>query len=157
MAISRQSLYDTFGNKRSLFIRVLDHYKSTRLSEAIGLLARDGSDLENVKAVVRFFETIGRDPECRGCLVANSLVELGPGEDEEISQLLHHTLAQLQGAIESALRKAQTSGELPQKKCPTQISRALTNALVGMAVTGRLQTGSAELGDVYAGTLSMLD
>ena len=157
MAISRQSLYDTFGNKRSLFIRVLDHYKSTRLSEAIGLLARGGSDLENVKAVVRFFETLGRDPECRGCLVANSLVELGPGEDEEISELLRDTLAQLQGAIESALRNAQATGELAHNKSPAQISRALTNSLVGMAVTGRLQTGPADLRDVYAGTLSMLD
>jgi TetR/AcrR family transcriptional repressor of nem operon len=157
MGISRQSLYDTFGNKRALFIRVLDHYKTTRLSEALALLERDRPHLENVKAVVRFFETLGEDPECRGCLVANSLIELGPGEDEEISSLLRTTLEALQGAIEASLRSAQTTGELGPRKSPGQIARALTNSLVGMAVTGRLQTGPADLQDVYAGTLSMLD
>jgi len=157
MGISRQSLYDTFGNKRSLFIRVLDHYKVTRLSAALGLLEREGSDIENVKAIVRFFEVLGEDPECRGCLVANSLIELGPGEDEEISTLLRETLQQLQGAIERALRNGQAAGELAATKSPAQIARALTNSLVGMAVTGRLETGPADLRDVYAGTLSMLD
>jgi len=157
MGISRQSLYDTFGNKRNLFIRVLEHYKTTRLSEAIGLLARDGSDIENVKAVVRFFETIGDDPECRGCLVANSLIELVPGEDDVIADLLRSTLGQLQSAIEESLRRAQACGELGSNKSPEQISRALTNAMVGMSVTGRLQTTPSQLRDVYAGTLSMLD
>jgi len=157
MGISRQSLYDTFGNKRSLFIRVLAHYKAVHLSRALALLEREGSHLENVKAVVQFFETLGEDPACRGCLVANSLVELGPGEDDEISNLLRETLELLQGAIEESLRKAQQAGELGAAKSPAQVASALTNAMVGMAVTGRLQTGPADLRDVYAGTLSMLD
>jgi len=157
MGISRQSLYDTFGNKRELFVRVLQHYRDTRLAEALALLERGGSRVESVKAVVRFFQLLGQDSECRGCLVANSLVELGPSEDAEIVALLQETLGLLQGAVERALRQAQTEGELAPGKSPVQISRALTNAMVGMAVTGRLELGQAGLEDVYAGTLHMLD
>ncbi len=157
MGISRQSLYDTFGNKRELFVRVLEHYKSTRLAAALALLEREGSSVENVKAVVRFFQELGQDRECRGCLVANALVELGPSEDPEISELLRTTLDLLQASVEGALEAAQASGELAPGRSPAQISRALTNAMIGMAVTGRLQLGHEVLDDVYAGTLSMLD
>ena len=66
MGISRQSLYDTFGNKRGLFLRVIDHYRSTQLSLALGLLEREGSRIDNVKAVVHFFEELALDARCRG-------------------------------------------------------------------------------------------
>lgn len=156
MGISRQSLYGSFGSKRGLFLRVLEHYRETQLTQALALLERDGSRIENVKAVVRFFESLGRDERCRGCLVANTLVELGP-HDEEIAQRLRHTLGLLQGALARTLSAARDDGELPPGKSPLQISRALTNAIVGMAVTGKLRLEQTVLGDVYAGTLSMLD
>lgn len=157
LGISRQSLYDTFGNKRALFLQVLHHYRDTQLSEALALLAQPGSQVSNVKAVVRFFETLGSDPRCRGCLVANSVVEFGPTEDEEIVGLLRETLSQLERAVRTALEQAQKLGELPAAKSPEQISRALTNSMLGMAVTGRLRMDQGALQDVYAGTLAMLD
>jgi len=157
MGISRQSLYDTFGNKRELFLRVLHHYRDTHLTEALALLERGGSRVESVKAVVHFFQVLGEDPECRGCLVANSLVELGPSEDAELATLLRETLGLLEAGVERALRQAQMEGELAPGRSPVQISRALINAMVGMAVTGRLEMGQAGLDDVYAGTLHMLD
>lgn len=155
--ISRQSLYDTFGNKRGLFLRVLEHYRSTQLVHALALLERQGSPIGNVKEVVRFFQGLGQDPRGRGCLVANAVVELGPAADTEITALLDDTLALLQKGVEAALREARERGELGEGKSPAQLAGALTNAMVGMAVTGRLQRGARSLDDVYAGTLSMLD
>ncbi len=156
MGISRQSLYDTFGSKRELFIRCIEHYRATQLSQALAILAGDGSPLDNVKAVVRFFERLAADARCRGCLVANALVELGP-HDREIAELLHETLDLLQKSIQRALRQAQGRGELPKSRSPQQVSRALTNALMGMAVTGKLPLGRAMLRDIHTGTLSMLE
>ncbi len=156
MGISRQSLYNTFGSKRDLFIRTIEHYRQTQLSQAIALLERDGSRVENVKAVVRFFETLALDGSCRGCLVANTLVELG-SSDDEIAALLREILEALKSAIESALREAQTRGELAANKSPEEVSRALTNAVIGLAVTGKLQMDPADIRLVYSGTLSMLD
>lgn len=156
MGISRQSLYNTFGSKRNLFIRTIEHYRQTQLSQAIALLERDGSRVENVKAVVRFFETLALDGSCRGCLVANTLVELG-SSDDEIAALLRKILEALRSAIELALREAQTRGELAANKSPEELSRALTNAVIGLAVTGKLQMDPADIRLVYSGTLSMLD
>lgn len=157
MGISRQSLYDTFGSKRDLFLRVLEHYRTTQLARALALLERPGSRVENVKAVVRFFESLGADPSCRGCLVANALVEFGPSGDREIEGILRETLELLQQGLERALGEAQAAGELPPGKSPHPLSRALTNAMVGMAVIGRIRMEQSVLAAVYAGTLCMLD
>ena len=156
MEISRQSLYDTFASKRELFIRVIGHYRDTQLAQALALLERDASPIENVKAVVRFFERLAMDRSCRGCLVANTLVEMGP-HDEEIAGLLQDTLDLLQKAIRRALRRAQERGELSASKSPLALSRALTNAMIGLSVTGKLPMGRTVLRDIYSGTLSMLD
>lgn len=156
MGISRQSLYDTFGSKRELFIRCIEHYKATQLTQALELLARERSPLANVKDVMRFFERLASDARCRGCLVANALVETAP-HDEEIASLLAETLELLQKSIQGALKDAQERGELPPHKSPAQISRALTNAAMGMAVTGKLPVGRTRLRDIFAGTLSILE
>jgi len=156
MGISRQSLYDTFGNKRALYIGAIKHYRATQLSQAQALLEREGSPLENVRSVVGFFEDLAADASCRGCFVANALVEMGP-HDAEIARLLHETLESLRKGVERSLYEAQTRGELPPTKSPQRLSRALTNAMVGLAVTGKLEMGRAELREIYAGTLSMLD
>jgi TetR/AcrR family transcriptional repressor of nem operon len=156
MGISRQSLYDTFGNKRGLFMRVIEHYRATQLSAALALLEREGSHIENVKAVVGFFEDLALDNRCRGCLVANTLVELG-SENGEVADLLRDTLELLRRSLQHSLEEAQRGGELPKNKSPEKIAHALTNATIGLAVTGKLQMDPASVHDIYVGTLSMLD
>jgi TetR/AcrR family transcriptional repressor of nem operon len=156
IGISRQSLYDTFGNKRGLFKRVIEHYRATRLSEALALLEREGSHVENVKAVVKYFEQLALDAQCRGCLVANTLVELGR-ENGDIADLLRETLELLQNSLQHSLEAARRAGELPKNKSPEKIAHALTNATIGLAVTGKLQMDPAAVHDIYTGTLSMLD
>ncbi len=155
MGIARQSLYDTFGNKRQLFIKTIEHYRNTRLAGALALLERDGSPTQNVKALMRFFEQLALDKRARGCLVANSLVEMGP-HDPEIGELLAQTLGLLEKSIVRALRRAQRLGELPAGRSPRAIARALTNAFIGLAVTGKLAQSKSTVEDIYTGTLTML-
>lgn len=155
MGIARQSLYDTFGSKRQLFIKTIEYYRNTRLASALALLEREGSPMQNVKDVVRFFEQLALDKRARGCLVANSLVEIGP-HDREIRALLAQTLRLLEKSIEKALLRARRRGELPAARSPRAIARALTNALIGLAVTGKLAQNRSTVEDIYTGTLTML-
>ncbi|MCA9511840.1 MAG: TetR family transcriptional regulator [Myxococcota bacterium] len=156
MGISRQSLYDTYGNKRQLFLRAIDHYRATRLVEGLDLLERPGSPVENVKALIHFFEAIAGDERCRGCFVANTLVELGP-HDAEVAAVLHGILSALEGAIAASLEEARRTGELAPGKDPQELASALLNAIIGIAVTGKLARNRYSLPRILAGTLRMLD
>jgi TetR/AcrR family transcriptional repressor of nem operon len=156
MGISRQSLYDTFGSKRELYVRAIEHYRASQLAKPLALLAREGSPIENVRAALRGFPKMAAGAGCRGCLVTNAIVEMGP-RDPELARLLTDTLELIRRGFEGALRRAQARGELAPGKSPRQLSRALTNAVMGIAVTGRLGDRKGELRDVYTGTLSMLD
>jgi len=156
MGIARQSLYDTFGNKRTLFFRVIGHYRTTQLAQALAVLERDGSPLENVRAVLRFFRGLARDESCRGCLVANALVEMAP-DDAEIAALLQETLEMLEKGVRRTLRRAQEVGELPADRSARQIARALTNSMIGIAVTGKLALSPSTIDDIYEGTVALLD
>lgn len=155
MGIARQSLYDTFGSKRGLFVQTVLHYRRTRLAEALALLEREGSQVENVRQVLRFFRDLARDESCRGCFVANTLVELAP-HDAEIAALLRETLDLLEKALRRALRRARNEGELDGASSPRQLARALINAMIGIAVTGKLDLAPRAIDDIYDGTLRML-
>ena len=156
MGIGRQSMYDTFGSKRDLFLRAILHYRDTRLQDALSMLSRPQSPLQNVADVLRYFKRLAQDKEAKGCFVANSLVEIN-SHDEETVALLKETLGALEEGILKALRCAEAEGELPPGKSPRALSRALTNAIIGMAVTGKLGLSKASVSDIYAGTLSMLE
>lgn len=154
MGISRQSLYDTFGNKRGLFVRAIQRYRATQLSRALALLERDGSPVANVRDALGFFEELALDESGRGCLVVNALVEVTG--DEELTNLLCTTLELLRAGIERALHEAQKCGELSEEKAPLELSRTLMNAMLGLAVTGRLRPEPAAVRDVSVGTLALL-
>ena len=156
LGIGRQSLYDTFGSKRDLFVQCIHHYRATQLSHVIELLADTREPLKRVKEAVRFFEQLALDKSARGCLVANALVEFG-SDDEEVSNLLRETLGLLENALLAALKRAKKLGQLPPSKNPRQLAKALTNASIGMAVTSRLCAGPASIRAAYSGTLAMLE
>ena len=73
------------------------------------------------------------------------------------ADLLQETLAILKSSIEKSLREAQEQGELAASKSPCELSLALTNAVIGLAVTGKLQMPATDIRQIYHGTLSMLD
>ena len=154
MGISRQSLYDTFGSKRDLFVQSLEHYRDAHLGPALDLLGRPGPELEKIEALVRFFERLaGAD---RGCLVANAITEIAP-HDEPIATMLQEILELLETSLRLALERAQARGELAAEKSPRQLARALVSAVIGLTVTGKLSPGPAALRDASAGALAMLD
>lgn len=81
---------------------------------------------------------------------------MGP-HDPEIAALLAHVLGLLEKGIQNALIKARKKGELAAGKNPRLLAKAITNALIGMAVTGKLKVNADSIGDIYKGTLCMLD
>lgn len=156
MGIGRGSLYDTFGDKRTLFLATLDRYQAVTVAPVLQLLDAPGSGLEAIREV---FQGLVRDAtacaERRGCLLTNAAVELAP-HDPEIRARISANLAQVEAAFHRAVLRARARGEIPDGHDPRALARFLTNSLLGLRVTSRAAAEPHVLRDVVEVTLRAL-
>lgn len=153
--LSRQSLYNAFGDKRELFRLAILHYRDSRLAGLLALLKKSEKPLEAVRTVLGHFRRQVAEHNHNGCLVANALTEIA-GRDPELEKLLKDTLRLLEDAFRGALDRARKNGDLSADVSPRCVARSLTNAFLGMAVTSKLSGGGRLLDDVFDGTLLVL-
>ena len=52
MGINRGSMYDTFGDKRALFLAAIDHYRQEVAGQLVEGLFAPGSPLENIRKIL---------------------------------------------------------------------------------------------------------
>lgn len=156
MGIGRGSFYDTFGDKRSLFLAALDRFERTRTAWILEALEGPEPPLESIRYV--FGRTVdglvGFEPR-RGCLLANSAVELAP-HDPEVAERISGYVRRTEDAFEDALVRARVTGNLSQNKDPRALARFLVNNLHGLRVMARAGADRAILEDtveVLLGTL----
>lgn len=152
--LGRQSLYNAFGDKRALFEKTLEHYRQTYVEPFITRLGAAGSPMENIEAVLDMWEQSSRENEHRGCLVANSLAELGAREPE-LQPFLSETLDRLEKAFRRALTRAKKEGELEEDRDVKSIARLLTTLGQGLSVVNKVQ-GSAFSRDAIRAARSLL-
>lgn len=143
MQIGRQSLYDTFGDKHSLFLAALEHYAERGVrSMLVPLAAPDGG----LAAIEAYFRIAARhlcaEPH-RACLVVNSTVELAP-HDPEVAAITDRFIAQLQGAFRQALQVAVDKGEAQVDDLDATAWR-LTNGGMGLAALSKAGTPGEKL------------
>lgn len=154
--IGRQSMYNAFGDKKSLYLQALDRYSRERLGSLVDLLEAPGSPLDNVRALLDAWEANWEDPEFKGCLMVNSMAELGV-RDLEIKTRLDRMLQQMEDAIYNALHRAQEQGELPVDRDARALARTITITGQGLAVVGKVASSPTYARDVLATTQRLLD
>jgi TetR/AcrR family transcriptional regulator, transcriptional repressor for nem operon len=156
MGIGRGSMYDTFGDKHTLFLAALDRFEETRVSRADGILASSASAVEGIR---RLFETtieglVSYEPR-RGCLLANTAVELAP-HDEEVAGRISRYVRRTEDAFERALVRGRAAGEVPANKDPKALARFLVSTLHGVRVLARAGVDRAVLDDSVRTALEVL-
>ena len=155
MGIGRQSLYDTFGDKRSLYIETLAHYFRTRVGPIMAQLRAPGSPLENVRQVFRMWEKMAEEGHCTGCMVGNSTAEMGYN-DTEIQEKLAGYLRALEGAFHDTFVRAEAQGELPRGQSPRDLARHLVNTIQGVALLSKVLRDPGMAKSVIRSSLAML-
>jgi TetR/AcrR family transcriptional repressor of nem operon len=155
MKIGRQSLYDTFGDKRALFMEALAHYRELIDAYLRGCLA----DAPSVKAgFQRLFMQVVDEPEDhqrRGCLLVNSAVELAP-HDPATAQVVVAFQRATERLFRRALELAQERGELAADRDVRALARYLVSAMQGLRVMAKADPNKAALRDVVDVALGVL-
>ena len=157
MGIGRGSFYDTFGDKRTLFLAALDRFERTRTAWVLEALEGSESPLETIRYVFErsVDNLVGFEPR-RGCLLANSAVELAP-HDPEVAERISRYLRRTEDAFEKALGRARSAGDLPEHKDPRALARFLVSNLHGLRVLARAGAARETLEDTVRVTLGALD
>ena len=156
MRIGRQSLYDTFGDKRALYLSALYAYRDSTQA-AIRELLGSGKPLRECVAALLFgIVKESRAEHERGCLLLSANLERDMG-DEQIATLVKANQAQVEAIFEEALRRSQQCGELAPQKDARAIARFLVATIQGMRATARASSNRAALEQVARLALSILD
>ena len=158
MGISRQSLYNTFGGKEKLFLRVIDHYIETRLEAVLSLLGDEGADLRSIE---QYFDQITAGTTMpgdvrKGCLMVNTAVELSLHEGRAADKTKSFA-GRLEGALLHALEGAEAAGQT-SVTCPLAESASfLATVVQGMLVACKAGATHQQLRTTAAIALSTLE
>jgi TetR/AcrR family transcriptional repressor of nem operon len=156
VGIGRQSLYDTFGDKRSLYLETLAHYFRTRVGPILAQLRAPGSPLDNVKAVFGLWEKMVETKGFRGCLAGNATAELAH-DDPEIADRLAGYFRAVEDAFHDTFERAQQAGELDPGHDPRDLARTFVNTAQGLALLTKVFHGGDIAQSVMRTSLRMLE
>jgi TetR/AcrR family transcriptional repressor of nem operon len=155
MGLGRQSLYNTYGDKESLFKEALAHYEGTMLGPVVALMEAPGSGVESVRQVLDMWEQRGLEGGTQGCLMANSIAEFGM-RAPQFSEQLTAMLGRVEKAFRTALERAAANGELPEGRDPQALARLFTTIGQGLSTVGKLDASGAMVRDSAAVARALL-
>ena len=156
LGISRSSLYDTFVDKHSLFVKALQQYRKERIDPVIN----PQNGVEDVEAYIRFFfesvknEAIGEN-SAKGCFVINSAVELAP-VDSEIAAIANSIMHDTEKALSSVIELGQEKGIFTTKLPSRSLARFVFNSLNGLRVTVKFDADREMFEDIVEVCMSTL-
>jgi TetR/AcrR family transcriptional regulator, transcriptional repressor for nem operon len=111
MNVGRQSMYDTFGDKRALFLKALKMYVTESVHSIRVELERPGSALVAVQnALVTFAERKDLS-SAEGCMGLNAISEFGQ-RDADVTRITRNAARVQRQTLMRVLTRAKKQGEL---------------------------------------------
>jgi TetR/AcrR family transcriptional regulator, transcriptional repressor for nem operon len=153
--LTAASLYNAFGDKRSLYEKALNHYVETSVADRI----RRCEALPPRRAIEVFFEEIVKrslnDRDRKGCMLVNAALDLAPHD-----RAFRDIVAQVLGAIEAfflaCLRAGQADGTITRSLAAETLAQNLLGVLMGIRVLARVRPERALLEGVVTPALALL-
>jgi len=156
LGVGRKSLYDTFGSKRALYLRALEHYADTVIARICARLDHPrGGPLANIERVLDRLARHHASNDSDGCLLGVAMAQ-ADREDDELAELLRGHLQRLERAFERTLRRAQDADEVRDDLSARDVARQLVALTQGMALLGRVGGLAGGARPVVRATLAAL-
>jgi TetR/AcrR family transcriptional regulator, transcriptional repressor for nem operon len=147
MGIARQSFYDTFGDKRALYLRALAFYRDRTNAAMQRMLERSPSAKAGFARLLYGLAAETRAQHERGCLLLSANLHRDP-KDTVVNDLLRDNQARVEAIFVAALRRAQKANELPAKEDPAALARYFVVTIQGMRAMARLRSDRKALEQV---------
>ncbi|GAA2310255.1 TetR/AcrR family transcriptional regulator [Glycomyces scopariae] len=139
--VGKGSLYHAFGSKRELFGKALDLYGAAGSELTEAYLDEPGTAKERIRAYLAFLVDTDLDgPVRRGCLAANTALELG-GRDPEATASVRRMTDRTIELLAERLRRGQRDGDVDRGLDVVAQAHLLMNTIVGLRVMARTHEG----------------
>ncbi|KUP28826.1 TetR/AcrR family transcriptional regulator [Bacillus halotolerans] len=157
LGIARQSLYDTYGTKRDLFLSAVKTYLEGKNAAVVERLEAPGSVKEAIRDIFQEGVNVLKDPErSKACFIINSAIEQIP-HDPDLARYFEGQTKQLETAFYQALRRAQAEGELKEHLDISALARYLNQSRLSLTFIAKVSADFNQLQDYVEVSLSVLD
>jgi TetR/AcrR family transcriptional regulator, transcriptional repressor for nem operon len=154
--LGKQSLYNSFGDKKALYLKALDCASARFGTVALQMdEAPDGR-----RAVAVFFEQLlqlclSPDPAEHACVVSTGLLE--EVADPDIGKALRDKWAASHRLLLRAVKRGQADGSVVNPDAATELADVLMALMSGLRVSARALKSPARLSATIARVLAVLD
>ena len=156
MGITSASLYNAFGDKRSLFRKALAHYVENSFGDRVSRFGK----LAPREAIGAFFREIVQrslsDEERKGCLLVNSALEVAP-HDPEFQKTIAAVLVRVEAFFHRCVTAGQAAGQIPTTHPADDLARMLLGTFLGIRVLARTRPEPSLLEGMVRPVLALLD
>jgi TetR/AcrR family transcriptional regulator, transcriptional repressor for nem operon len=157
MGITGPSLYNAFGDKRSLFRKALERYMQQNARARIARVEATLPPKEAIKAFLTGLVEHSLDDRDRcGCLLVNTALEVAP-HDPEIGADVADRLGEIEAFFRRMIAAAQAAGTVPPERDARDLARLLLGVTLGVRVLARSKPERALLEGVVRPALALLD
>jgi TetR/AcrR family transcriptional regulator, transcriptional repressor for nem operon len=145
MQISRQSLYDTYGNKEALFLQCLNKYQQESNNNVCQNLNYTG----NLKqTLLNFFnaivDDIVGDKTQKGCFMLNTLIEVVP-ENKAAKTVVKKNYDKLEAELINLFDKAKQKEKYSSVFNANELATHFITLLHGMRLIGKIKKDKQSL------------
>ncbi len=139
MKINRFSLYETFKSKHELFLEALQAYYE---NVAIPFFHRLKDSTKGLKAIesilMELVSRIKSGQSSNGCLMCNTIAELGARKDKRTTIILEKSLKAIEGCFYEALSRARQLGEISKSVNASEYAKVLMGYTTGLLVVAKV-------------------
>ena len=135
MGLGPASIYNAFGDKRSLFVQCLDRYLDGNMRERIMRLEQGLPPRQAIEAFLR--EIVERSLESRlGCMLANAALEIAP-HDADIAAVVEARMGELEDFFRRCVTAGCRDGTITAGIDADDAARLLLTTVMGLRLLAR--------------------
>lgn len=154
--LSKQSLYDTYGNKQAMYLQAVDCVVN-RYDETV---QRMQAASNGRMALTIFFEELlescnSPDPSRSGCIVSGGLLE--SLEETQIQAFLEQKWRSVHQLLQEVVSRGQQDGSILCQQSAVSLANVFMTLMSGLRVTGRVIEDRQALQQIIHTCFRLLD
>ncbi|WP_411680725.1 TetR/AcrR family transcriptional regulator [Clostridium thailandense] len=155
MGIHRRSLYDTFGDKHTLFLKTIDFYGELIKDKLHAGVLHAKTSKQAIQFIFDFMIE-GYEDRPWGCLIVNSATEMAL-RDKEVEEKAEEAFLQTERFLAELVRRGQQTGEFSCDYDAEVLAEILQNTLLGIRVLVKTSKNKEKMHRIANFFLDMLN